>query len=128
MAAVDLYGSAARGRRTPLSDLDLAVLFRDETPEVARRRELPCLGSALARALADSGEEGREVDVHDLDSLPLAVQGRVLTDGVLLISRDEVRRVRFEERTRRRYFDFLPFQRADTEEGLTGLRERIHGG
>lgn len=74
------------------------------------------------------GSAAREVDVHDLDSLPLAVQGRVLTEGMLLLSRDEVRRGRLEERTRRRYFDFLPFQRADTEEGLTGLRERIRGG
>lgn len=127
-AALYLYGSAARGRRTPLSDLDLAVLFREGASEEVRWRELPQIGSAVARALADRGDDGREVDAHDLDALPLAVQGRVLTEGTLLLSRDEVRRVRFEERTRRRYFDFLPFQKLDTEEGLTGLRERVDGG
>lgn len=128
LAAVYLYGSRARGRRTALSDVDLAILFRDGVSEEERWEELPALGSAVARALADGGSGAPEVDVHDLDALPLAVQGRVLTEGRLLLSRHEVRRVRFEETTRRRYFDFLPFLRRDTERGLRGLRERIGGG
>lgn len=85
-------------------------------------------GSAVARSLTKEEHGGREVDVHDLAGLPLAVRGRVLTEGVLVLSTDEDRRVRFEELTRRRYFDFLPFQERDTEEGLRGLRERIDGG
>lgn len=128
VAAVYLYGSGARERRTSLSDLDVALLFGGGVSEEERWEELPAFGSAVARALSDVGGAGGEVDVHDLDALPLAVQGRVLTGGTLLVSRDEERRVRFEERTRRRYFDFLPFQRADTEEGLRGLKERFEGG
>lgn len=128
VVAVYLYGSAARGRVTGLSDLDLAVLFREAVSEDRRWRELPRLGSAVARSLSAEGTEAPDVDVHDLASMPIAVQGRVLTEGVLVLSTDEVRRVRFEERTRCRYFDFLPFQERDTEEGLEGLRERVDGG
>lgn len=127
-AAVYLYGSEARGRRTVLSDLDIAVLFADGVSEEERWEELPAFGSAVARALRESRGARAEVDVHDLEALPLAVQGRVLTEGTLLLSRVAKRRVRFEERTRRRYFDFLPFQRVDTEEGLEGLRERLTDG
>lgn len=128
LVAVYFYGSAARGRVTPLSDLDLAVLFGQDVPEDRRWRFLPGLASSVARSLAEGGAEAPDVEVHDLGSLPLAVQGRVLTEGVLVLSTEEVRRVRFEELTRRRYFDFLPFQERDTEEGLKGLRERIDGG
>lgn len=128
MVALYLYGSAARGRVTPLSDLDLAALFPSRVSEDRRWRELPLLGSAVARRLARRTSEALEVDVHDLSSLPIAVQGRVLTEGILVLSLDEGRRVRFEDRTRRRYFDFLPFQAADTAEGLEGLRERVDGG
>lgn len=128
LVAVYLYGSTVRGRVTALSDLDLAVLFQQDVSEDRRWQVLPRLGSAVARRLADGDGEGLEVDVHDLASLSLAVQGRVLTEGVLVLSVDEVPRVRFEDRTRRRYFDFLPFQQRDTEEGLRGLRERVDGG
>lgn len=127
-AAAYLYGSGARGEDTSLSDLDLAVLFADAVSEEERWQELPAFGSAVARALLDARGERVNVDVHDLEALPLSVQGRVLTDGTLLLSRVDERRVRFEERTRRRYFDFLPFERADTEEGLEGLRERLADG
>lgn len=128
VVALYLYGSAARGRVTPLSDLDLAALFPSHVSEERRWRELPRLGSAVARRLAHRATETPAVDVHDLSSLPIAVQGRVLTEGILVLSLDEGRRVRFEDRTRRRYFDFLPFQEADTEEGLEGLRERTGRG
>lgn len=128
VAAIYLYGSAARGQVTGLSDLDVAVLYREEMTEDRRWRVLPGLGSAVARSLAVDGTNAPDVDVHDLASMPIAVQGRVLTEGVVILSTDEVRRVRFEELARRRYFDFLPFQERDTKEGLEGLRERVDGG
>lgn len=128
LAAVYLYGSGARRERTLLSDVDLAVLFAEDASEEMRWEELPAFGSAVARALLEVRGERVDVDVHDLEALPLAVQGRVLTEGTLVCSRNEERRVRFEERTRRRYFDFLPFERTDTAEGLRALKERFGRG
>lgn len=124
VAAVYLYGSAAAGRTTPLSDVDVAVLFREETVDPrAGRGVLSEIVGELARRLP-----GVSFDVRDLESLPLSVQGRVLTEGSLLVDGDPSRRVAFEVRTRLLYFDFLPFQRADTREGLRALRERFGSG
>lgn len=124
IAAVYLYGSAARERATPLSDVDLGLLFtepagsfRDRLATAAR------IGSAIARAHPDV-----DVDARDLEELPLAVVGAVLTEGVLVVSNDERRRVDFERETRLRYFDFLPVHRAEVAEANAALRERFRDG
>lgn len=130
VAAAYLYGSASTDSTTGLSDVDVALLFGDGEPGDRRRSVIAAtFGSALARRLREVSD-GRppEVDVRDLEALPLAVQGSVLTDGTLAASTDEVRRVRFEELTRRRYFDFLPLLERDVKEGLRGLRERFVNG
>ena len=74
----------------------------------------------------------KEADVRSIDSAPLTVKGTVLTEGVLLFSRDEEFRVDYEVYTRKMYFDFLPvakmmregFFRQLKEEGLTGGKTR----
>jgi hypothetical protein len=65
--------------------------------------------------------------VRDIEELPLVVQGRILTEGRLVRSSDDVRRVRFETAVRMLYFDFLPFHARDVEEGLRSLRRRFGG-
>jgi hypothetical protein len=47
-------------------------------------------------------------EVVVLDRAPLPLQGRVLTEGHVVWSRDERRRVRFTVETLSRYFDILP--------------------
>lgn len=123
IAAAYLYGSAATGSTTSLSDLDVAILFAEEVDDGSRRLIASSLAADLARSFP-----GRAIDVRDLDELPLVVQGRVLTEGILCGANDPVRRVRFETGTRMRYFDFLPFHRADVTEGLRGLRRKLSGG
>lgn len=129
VAAAYLYGSAAAGRSTPLSDVDVALLFVEEGVGERRRSVIAAaVGSEVARRVRDGRGPAREVEVRDLEALPLAVTGSVLTEGELARSADDVRRVRFEELTRRRYFDFLPILRRDAREGLAGLRERFLDG
>lgn len=124
VAAAYLYGSAAAGRATPISDVDVAVLF---TPEVAddvdRRRLAAEVASALVHEVGDV-----RPDVRDAEALPLAVRGEIVTRGVLAVSIDDVRRVRFEAETRQRYFDFLPFREASVRPGLEALRARHSDG
>jgi hypothetical protein len=43
-----------------------------------------------------------------IDRCAARVQGKVLTDGLLIYSRDEKFRVNYEVSVRMRYFDFLP--------------------
>lgn len=123
VAAAYLYGSVARGRFTSISDVDVAILFLPDIDFDGRRSIASRIAGDLSRAIP-----GAQLDVRDLDELPLAVQGRVLTEGRLLVSNDEPRRVRFEVAVRQRYFDFLPIQERLAAEGLRAMRERVGDG
>ena len=113
IAAVYLHGSQVTGNALPISDIDLAlVLSVDAIPED------PLLAERVAVRVAEQLETSLEVDAHVVDTLPLAVLGRVVTTGILLFERDPSRRVEFETSTRRLYFDFLPFLERDAREGL----------
>lgn len=129
VAAAYLFGSAAEGRATALSDVDVAILFGADFDD-ARERILTEIATELARAASGQGEAGPApmIDLRDIERLPLTIRGRIVTDGRLAASNDDVRRVRFETRTRQRYFDFLPFLRTDTREGLQALREHYLDG
>lgn len=121
IAAAYLYGSAARGTATPLSDVDLGLLFREaEGPFRERLATATSIGSAVARELS-----GARVDARDLNELPLAIVGAVLTEGELVVSNDEERRVAFERDTRLRYFDFLPIHLGEVREANATLRRRF---
>lgn len=123
IAAAYLFGSAAAGRATPISDLDVALVFMPEVTGTERRRLGSEVASALVRDLGDV-----RPDVRDVETLPLAVRGEVATRGILAASIDDVRRVRFEAETRQRYFDFLPFREATVGPALEALRARhSHG-
>lgn len=124
IAAAYLYGSAARGTATPLSDIDVGLLFREpEGPFRERLATATGIGSAIARELP-----GVRVDARDLDELPLSIVGAVLTEGELLVSNDEERRVAFERDTRLRYFDFLPVHLGEVREANAALRQRFRDG
>ena len=58
------------------------------------------------------------VDLVDLRRAPLRLLGRVLEEGRLLYSADELGRVAFEVRTRSEYFDFLPTYQAHRDQFL----------
>lgn len=76
--ALAVFGSRARGRPRPDSDLDVAVLTVDTNP-AARRRLLSDIGAALAHL----APEGR-VDVVFLDEAPELLRQRIMEHGRLL--------------------------------------------
>lgn len=124
IAAAYLYGSAAAGTATPLSDVDLGLLFHEpEGPFRERLATVVAVGSSVARELG-----GIRVDARDMDELPLAIAGAVLTEGELAVSNDDHRRVAFERDTRMRYFDFLPVHLQEVREANATLRRRFRGG
>jgi predicted nucleotidyltransferase len=96
-----LFGSVARGEAGPLSDVDIAVLL---TPDVAPEERLK-----VAIGLVEALERrcGR-VDLVLLDEGSSLLKHRVLLDGILLVERDENRRIKFEARAIQAYLDFLP--------------------
>lgn len=110
------YGSRIAGRPRPDSDLDVAVLV----PEGSMRD--PLRAERLANRLAEALGDGPDLDVRLLNDMPLALQGRIITEGRRIYEGDAERRVEFETATRRLYFDFLPLIDRDAREGL-----RAHG-
>lgn len=112
------FGSRVSGGDRPGSDLDVAVhLEGDPSPELRHTRTLDLMMSLAAAA-------GCEVDVVVLNGAPLPLAGRVLTEGRVIASRDDVARVRYEIATRREFFDFQYHAQRVTR----ALLERIAAG
>lgn len=96
-----LFGSYARGKAFPFSDLDIAILF-DEEPELL---ELGKMTATLEK------ETGLEVDILPLNSLyerDPALAYEVITTGKLLFCRDEEAFVLYKKYTFLYYFDHQP--------------------
>ena len=99
--AVYLHGSHARGEARPNSDIDIAVLLKDASSPSAL--DLLKLGQEL------ENQTGlKNIDIRSLNGAPLSAKGRIITEGKLLYSGNDIVRVDFEVATRGMYFDFLP--------------------
>ena len=120
-----LFGSVVEGIALPSSDVDIALVLTPSHNMTAYER------MQLEFSIATEIERRcnvKEADVRSIDSAPLTVKGSVLTEGVLLYSRDEEFRVEYEVYNRKMYLDFLPvvemMRRAlfkqIGEEGFTG--------
>jgi len=99
-----LYGSYAVDQAHPFSDLDIGIYV----PRLSQREKLD-LEMTLALELDKKLEKGPTSDVRILNSLPLAVAGKVITEGLLIYCRDDEARIDYETIIRSAYFDFLPF-------------------
>lgn len=115
-----LFGSAATGKTTPLSDVDIALVLLDEKVDP---------GKLLLMELQLEEEISRhceieEVDVRIINAAPLMIRGEVVTHGILLYSPDEDFRIQFETTTRSAYFDFLPVAAMIQQEYFDRLYER----
>jgi hypothetical protein len=98
-----LYGSRSRGRYTILSDVGIALVTEEALPPLARLD----LELDLEVKLAAAGIEG--ADVRLINQAPVAVKGRVVTEGKLIYCRDDQKRIEFETMTRSQYLDLQPF-------------------
>ncbi len=114
-----LHGSAARGKTTRFSDIDIALVAppdSDLDPYHQLMLELQ-IENEMEQACGIPNAE-----IMFMNEAPIAFQGKVLTEGILLYTADEDFRVEFETMTRKRYFDFLPvidmFQRVYFEKLL----------
>ena len=118
-----LFGSVATDRTHRSSDTDLAVYVE---PDEYRRLDrsapygyLAEITGALTDALATD-----DVNVVILNDAPPLLADRVARDGLLILSRDDDRRLSWLVRTKSRYCD-LVFLRRKLERAL---EERIRSG
>lgn len=99
--AVYLYGSYVRGDAKKDSDIDLGVIFgRKQSkpfhlPQVIFAEEL---GKIL----------NKKVEIQNLAVCRIDFAHRVLSEGKLIYSRQEKKRIDFEEKVLRTYFDLKP--------------------
>ncbi len=113
-----LYGSTAVGNPTPLSDVDIALVTKEKISPLERFDLEMSLECELIDKLGISNP-----DVRIVNDTPIIFRGRVVTEGILLYSRDEDKRVDFEVATRMRYFDFKPVYDRMMDEFMKRLKE-----
>jgi uncharacterized protein YutE (UPF0331/DUF86 family)/predicted nucleotidyltransferase len=120
VALAYLYGSAAVGQATPLSDVDIALVVEEKNFDPAQRLDLELkIEDQLVQA-----SEIADLDVRIINQAPIMVRGEVVTNGFLLYSWDEKFRVEFETTTRAKYFDFMPAAALHTQATFDRLLQR----
>jgi len=92
---VYLFGSLAKRRLTPLSDIDIGILINKKCDFFNLQIEL--IGKFM-----DVLHE--EVDVVILDTAPPLLKFEVIK-GILLFQRDDKTRIEFEVKVRNEYYD-----------------------
>jgi uncharacterized protein len=93
-----LFGSAATGRLTPRSDIDVAIYVSPGADAHAIRLSV---ARAAARQLATDA-----VDVVLLNTAPVSLAGRLLGSRQVIVERDPHARHAYESATLRKFHDF----------------------
>ena len=93
-----LFGSLARKKAGPLSDVDIAVYCREGSslPE----KKLKILGDLVNILKTD------EIDLVVLNRAPLALRMKILENKRVIVDKAPLIRHRYESLTMRQYFDF----------------------
>ncbi|MBE9504155.1 MAG: hypothetical protein IME96_08275, partial [Proteobacteria bacterium] len=97
-----IYGSFIEGKG--FNDIDIAIYVDEES--MSEDNLLQCqleLGVKLETLL-----QKYPIDCRLLNQAPLSFRFSVITEGELIFSRNENKRISFETLTRSRYFDFKP--------------------
>ena len=91
-----LFGGLAAGRRSPLSDVDLALYLRDE-----KKMDTLETHGRISQIL---GTE--EIDLIILNQAPISLAGRILQTRKILMDKAPFVRHRYESLILREFFDF----------------------
>lgn len=93
-----LFGGLARGRASPLSDVDVAVYLASDADVLSAKLDL--IG-AITRVLATDA-----VDLVVLNEAPLSLAGRIQQGAQVLVDKEPGCRFVYESLIRREFADF----------------------
>ena len=119
--AVFLFGSLAKGKNRPGSDVDMAVLLDPAIPEEAYLDRRLQYMSDLSNRL------GREADVIILNEAGPVLQHQVFEHGRLLYETDHQKTTSFKARSLIDYVDWLPYKERLDKATLQHFRRTAHG-
>jgi hypothetical protein len=98
-----LFGSFGRGKRLPLSDIDIAVYLKEPTDVHEKKMEI--LGALIDILQTD------EIDLVVLNDAPLPLRMRILESKKVVVDHQPFLRHQYESLTMREYFDFSILER-----------------
>ena len=98
-----LFGSFGRGKRLPLSHVDIAVYLKE--PTVVQEKKMEILGALIDILQTD------EIDLVVLNNAPLPLRRRILESKKVVVDREPFLRHHYESLTMREYFDFSILER-----------------
>ncbi len=103
VVAIFLFGSHAKGIQKPISDVDIAVVLKDQT----------------SQAEADIGSlYSEKIDIVLFHRLPLYIQFEVLKYGKEIFNRDDTYLLETKRKLLREYLETVPLYRKVTAEAL----------
>jgi len=91
-----LFGGLVRGKRKPLSDVDLGIYVKN-----IKKLNFLSLFSKISQILLTD-----EIDLVVLNTVPISFAGRILQKREILIDKDPFLRHQYESRILREFFDF----------------------
>jgi len=98
VSAIYLFGSRALQLADEMSDIDIAILFKDD--KLTFDEELQLLNEINSILRTD------EVSLVILNKAPLVIRNGVIKGAKVLYSADDNARLMFEEKTMKQYMDF----------------------
>jgi predicted nucleotidyltransferase len=113
-----LFGSTARGKAGPRSDVDVGVLLEPDTPDARLRVE-----AELGRAVGD-----RAVDVIFLKEAPPLLRFEIAKEGVVLHQVQDDLWTDFKTRAMLDWYDWEPIARRMEEAVIERLRRKVESG
>lgn len=105
-----LFGSQAKGKPGPLSDIDIAVYFEKGISGDKRfDLRLKLIGDLMDLFKTN------EIDVVPLNDTPYLLENRIIKEGKLIYSQDEKKRIFYETKAFMKYFDWDYFEKKFTQ-------------
>jgi len=114
-----LYGSVAKGYAGRGSDIDVGLLLRKDFEAGA------LYPARVAREIKEKCRFSQDVDVRILNDGSQRFLHQVITEGRIILLRDEGERVKFETSVIDRYIDFKPFYKQYDEKRRERLLECV---